>query len=521
MSAGINVAEAEEKPQSPPSKPSAARQRAVLATMSGCAALVFGLGASINLAVGRISTSVLHPSATEVLWIIDSYLVAFGCLLIPSGALGDRYGRKAMMLLGLAVLAVGSALSAVAPSVLILLLGRAAAGAGAALILPNSLALLVGSFPVSRHGYAIAVWTAMAGIGGAVGNLLGGLILQFFDWQALFTIAVPLAVIGLMLTAWATPKLSTHDNPLNIGGAFILVVGIFALLFGIIEGPELGWTSSTVLGAFVTAALVFLAFVLHQLRQKYPLLDPRIFRSRVLCAGVLGIVLSFVAMYSLFYLNGQYLMNAHGYSPVLAGFSILPMPLALFYASRQSVRLGERYGSRRTLGWGMAILGTGLALLSFCTPDTAYLYYGLAIGVIGIGSGLSNPLLSTAIISSLPSHQTGVGSGINSFTREIGGALGVALFGTILNGAYAARLPQEVIELTTGQNAAAHKSLEATLAIIKHAGSVNPALVHAAQVAFTDAMAFALRVVLAITALATILVVGWYGSKSTTEPENK
>jgi len=486
-----------------------ARRQAILAIVSGCVVLVFGLGASVNLAVGRLATSVLHPTPAQVLWIVDTYLVVFGCLLIPAGALGDRYGHKRMLSAGLLILAAGSIASALAPTVLLLLAGRTLAGAGAALILPNSLSLLIDVFPPEERPNAIAVWTGMTALGGALGNVGGGLVLQFYDWQMLFAIAAPLAIIALPMVARMAPNTVGSRTPLDILGVCILVPGIFALLYGIIEGSEHGWTSGKVLGSFAGAGAIFACFVLHGLRREPPLINPRLFRLPGLSAGSSGVVLSFVGMYSVFYLNGQYLMSAKGYSPLIAGLSVMPMAIALFVVSPRSVTLARRYGTRRTLMAGMFTLSAGLALLACCTRLTPYPMYGAILVLIGVGSALSNPLLSIAIIASLPSNQTGVGTGINSFTREIGGAFGVALFGSLLNAAYVQRLPELVGPQVGSGIGPAGRAIGSTLAALRQHAAQAPQLEALAKDSFTDAMGFALLVVAALLLLGSIPVILW------------
>jgi EmrB/QacA subfamily drug resistance transporter len=497
-----------------------ARRQALLAIVSGCVVLVFGLGASVNLAVGRLAISALRPTPAQVLWIVDTYLVAFGCLLIPAGALGDRYGHKRMLSAGLLILAAGSIASALAPTVLLLLAGRALAGAGAALILPNSLSLLVDAFPPEARPQAIAVWTGMTGLGGALGNVGGGLVLQYYDWQMLFAIAAPLAVIAWLMVACAAPNRAGGQTPLDMLGVGILVPGVFALLYGIIEGPEHGWTSETVLGSFAAAAVIFTWFVRHGLRREHPLIDPRLLRLPGLGAGSCGVVLSFVGMYSVFYLNGQYMMSAKGYSPLIAGLCVMPMAVALFVVSPRSVTLARRHGPRKTLMAGLFSLAAGLALLACCTRSTPYPVYGAILLLIGLGSALSNPLLSMAIIASLPPGQAGIGTGINSFTREIGGALGVALFGSLLNAAYAQRLPPPVRLLVGPADGPAGRAIGSTLAAIhQHAGAQAARLEALAQDAFTDAMGLALLVVVALLLLGSIPVALWI-REGITAPES-
>ncbi|MGN9757742.1 MFS transporter [Streptomyces sp. SD31] len=501
-------------PSAGPARRTAARggarsgSRTATAALGMCVMLVFGLGAGVNLAVGRLATSTLHPTPTQVLWIVDSYLIVFGCLLIPSGALGDRYGRKGALLVGLALMIVGSLGSAVSPTVPLLLAARAVTGAGAALILPNSLPLMISCYPADKRGHAVAQWTALSGGGGVAGNVVGGAVLQFFDWQALFAVAAPLAALGLVAAARSLPRVERHHHTVDTGGVLLLVALVFCVLFGIIEGSELGWTSPAVLLAFATGALFLAAFCRYELRREEPLLDPRLFLRPGMRAGALGIVVSFVAMYSVFYLNGQYLMNVKDYPAVLAGLGTAPLAVVIFLVSPRAARLADRYGSRPVVACGLLLVVAGLGLFSLCGPGTAYLLYAGCIVVVGIGSGLSNPPLSNALVTSVPAHRAGVGSGVNSFSREIGGALGFAVFGTLLNARFTDALPAESRHLKDGS--AGGQALGTALRGAQDLGS-DTAVRLAAQVreAFTTGMAESLRVIGIAVLMAALLVITW------------
>ncbi|CAM3733650.1 MFS transporter [Nocardiopsis rhodophaea] len=484
------------------------KPRAAAIAVGICVMLVFGLGASVNLAVGRLATSALHPTATQVLWIVDSYLIVFGCLLVPSGAVGDRFGRKGVVLVGLTVMITGSVASAVSPDVAPLLVARALTGAGAALVLPNSLPLFISCHPPEKRGHAVAVWTAFSGGGGVAGNIVGGAVLQFFDWQALFAVAAPIAVLGLLAAAKFLPRVERHQHRLDTVGVLLLALAVFSVMFGIIEGPELGWASFPVLSAFAAGVLLLLLFCLYGVRRERPLVDPRAFRRSGLRAGTLGIIASFIAMYSVFYLNGQYLMNVKDYPAVLAGLGTAPLAVVIFLVSPRAAHLANRYGPRPVVACGLLMVGMGLGLFSLCGPGTPYFLYAGCLAVVGIGSGLSNPPLSNAIVTSLPASQGGVGSGINSFSREVGGALGFAIFGTLLTARFRHALPDGLRHLhgdsSEGQTLGLlldHIENTATAAAVQ--------LAEQAREAFTVAMADSLRVVAVLLLLAAIPVVTW------------
>lgn len=270
---------------------------------------------------------------------------------------------------------------------------------------------------------------------------------------------------------------------------------MFSLLFGIIEGPSHGWTSALVLGSFAAAALLLAAFAAHALRVDHPLLDPRVFGITQLRTGTIGIAAVFFGLFALFFVNAQYLQYAEGYSPLITGLAILPLPLGMIIVSRRSVAFANRVGTRTVVTTGLILIAAGLAALSFVTATTPYLPYSLALLAISTGMGLSVPSLSTGILTSLPAGRAGMGAGLNSAAREIGAALGVAVVGTILTSRFATSLPSSLQEHADS----ASQTLRAAeqLGPDVHAQAIN---------AFTDAMATGYRVVAAIVLTATIAV---------------
>ncbi|QKV97385.1 MFS transporter [Streptomyces sp. NA02950] len=467
--------------------------------MSACVILTIALVAAINLAIPQLNDGSLHPSSTQLLWIVDAYVIVFACLLIPAGALGDRYGRKGALLSGLAVFTVGCLGSALAPDAAILIGARAVTGAGAALIMPATLSLALQTAPPERRPHTIAVWTAATGAAGMVGNLGGGLALQYLPWQGLFWCVAPIALALLALTARYAPRGERHSADSDAVGTVLLVLGFVALLFGVIEGPERGWTSATVLGAFAAAAVVLTGFVVYALRAAHPLIDPRVFALPRLRAGVLGVTLTFFGLFALFFVNAQYLQYAKGYSPALTGLAIGPLAIGMLVVSRRSIPLGQRVGARRVITVGLVVLAAGLALLSFADARTPYPLYAAVLLVMATGMGLSMPMLSASILGALPHSRAGLGSGLGSAAREIGSALGVAVMGTVLTGRFTDRVP----DAPGGHAGSAGEAMSAARALgtAEHTRVVT---------AFTDAMAVGFRVIAAVVAVLAVVVVVWF-----------
>ncbi|MFB7715809.1 MFS transporter [Nocardia sp. NPDC056100] len=419
-------------------------QRGLLALMCACVVLVVGMVAAINLAVPMLAASGMHPSASALVWIVDTYVIFFACLVIPGGAAGDRFGRKGVLLTGLGLFAVGALLSAVAPNIVLLLVGRAITGVGAAAVLPNTLAILLHAVRIERKGATIATWASMTGIGGVVGNVGGGAILSGGSWRWLFTAAVPIAVLLAALAARMVPVSERHDRRLDWLGTVLLVAASVALLLGIVQGPESGWGSPLVIAGFACAAALFALWTLVELKVEHPLLDPRLFRLPALRSASLGMTAVFFGMFALFYVNASFLQYAKGFGVFRTGLGIIPLTIPIILGARHVGRVTQRIGMNATVTLAFAFVGGGLLGLSTSGEHTAYLEYAAWLIVTGIGVTLALPTLSGAIAGALPPAQAGVGAGLQATTREFGSALGVAVIGTILTGRFAAALPGDI-----------------------------------------------------------------------------
>ncbi|MBT2415533.1 MFS transporter [Streptomyces sp. ISL-12] len=452
--------------------PSAGRQRAVQAAVCTATVLVVGFVASINLAVPMLARSGLHPGPAQLLWIVDAYVVFFACLVIPAGAIGDRFGRKGALMAGLAVFAAGAALSAVAPDAAVLLVGRGITGVGAALVLPNGLAVLVHATEPERRRRALTTWAAMSGIGGVIGNVGGGAILSAGSWHLLFALVAPAAVLLLGWIAAVAPRSSRTARPIDVWGALLLTAASVALVLGIIDGPERGWGSPFVCAAFVLAAALWAAWVIVGLRTRDPLLDPRLFKLPALTAGCVGMLVAFFGNFGLFYVNASLLQYVHGFSVFVAGLGILPMIVPLLILPRFVPRLVNRFGIPRVLAPAFVVFSAGLFGLSLVT-DGSYVAYAVCLFVIGVGMAPALPALTVEITGALPQHQAGVGGGLQSATRELGSALGVAVVGTIVTQTFD----------VPGAGGTAHTVSAALAADPAHHAAVIDAYAHATSLA--------------------------------------
>ncbi|HTR71777.1 MAG TPA: MFS transporter [Mycobacteriales bacterium] len=468
------------------------RESWVLSAMCLCTVLVVGFVASINLAVPKLAASSLHPSGAGMLWIVDAYVVVFAGLVILGGAIGDRYGRKGLLLVGLAIFATGAAISAAAPDVAVMVAGRALTGVGAAAVLPNSLAVILHTSAADRRPAAIAAWASMTGIGGVVGNLGGGLALTAGSWRWLFVVAAACALGCLALSAVVTPVTARHDRHLDPIAAGLLTGGSLALLVGIIEGPQRGWTSLVVIAGFIAAVVLLGAWCGYELRQSDPLLDPRVFVVPRVGSASVGMFIVFFGMFALFYLNASFLQYDHGFGLVRTGLAVLPLTAPMILGARRVPAIQQRIGLPPTIGGSFALVGGGLLGLATAARGGSYLGYAAWLVVLGLGIMLALPTLTSVIATSLPPDRAGVSSGLQATTRELGSALGVAVVGSVLNARFAAAVHSDGIR-SVGQ------ALAATTTAVARRHVVN---VYAASVAG------ALAVVGVIVLCAGVLVTG-------------
>ena len=409
---------------------------------------------SINVAVPTL-VSGLHASAGELQWIVDAYSLVFAGLLLTGGSLGDRYGRKAALNAGLVIFGVASALAAMCHSATQLIAARAVMGMGAALVMPATLSILAHVFPPKERARAVALWAGCAGAGGAGGSVVSGWLLQHFWWGSIFLSNVVVVVVALVAGHFVIPRSARDERtPLDPLGALLSTCGLGVLIYAIIQAPDTGWGSAASAAAFTVAAALLLAFCFFEWRNDTPMLDLRFFKNPRFAAATTTITLIFFAMYGTNFILTQYLQLVLGYTPLQAGLRILPIPVVFMATAPCSARLVERYGQRVVVVGGLVVLAVGLAMLSQSGLEADYPYLFLGLSVTALGMGLTTAPSTGAIMESLPLGKAGVGSAVNDTTRELGGALGVAVLGSLLASNFRGRLAPAVHALPAASRAA-------------------------------------------------------------------
>ncbi len=440
--------------ESPPAAPS--NPTLTIATMCLSVVLVIAGVAGLTVAIPTISQE-LQASQSELQWIIDSYAIALAALLLPAGALGDMFGRKKLMMIGWAILIVSSLATALSNDIWTIVALRGISGAGAAMIFPGTLSTITNVIPAEKKTQAIAAWTVSASIGGTIGSVGAGALIEAFWFGSIFVgTAVLAAVIAAMTLAFVPETSDPSESNLDPIGSVASLIGIGALTLGIIEGPLKGWTDPLVLGGLVVGAVGIIAFVVWELRTDKPLLDVRLFKLAGFSTGSISIFLQFVAAFGFFFTASQFLAFVFDYSPLLIGLGLLPIGVTIPLASGLAPKLIGTFGRGPVGGAGLGILAAGAAMFSVVGVDSSYWLFAVAVLVFGFGFGLAAPPATEAIVEALPANKQGVASAINDVTRELGGALGIAVVGSFLTAGYRSSvessdaLPAELVEPISG-----------------------------------------------------------------------
>ncbi len=473
---------------------SARRRRAVLAVMCLGLMMVVAAVASLNVALPDLARAT-GATQTQLQWIVDAYALVFAALLLPAGALGDRYGRKGILLIGLAVFGGASAPAMFVnePSTLIAL--RAVIGLGAALVMPTTLSIITNVFPAEERGRAVGIWAGVAAGGAVLGLLISGALLRWFSWPSVFATNVVLAALAVILVLPIVPTSKSSRPPrLDPVAALLSSLGLFALVFSIIEAPLRGWLDGLTIAGFVAGGLLLVAFVLFELRRDEPMLDPRLFARRGFGVGSLSLTLQFFAQFGFLFIALQYLQFVLEYSPLQAGLAILPMAAMAMAIAPHSPKIAHRLGVRPVGSVGLASMGAGFFVFSTLDADSTYWRFAAGAVLTGIGLALATAPATTAIVSSLPARQQGIASAVNDLSREVGGAFGIAVLGSVLNSGYRSEISAFADRLPHRAAGPVKDSIAAAIQLAPQAGRHGATLVSHAQDAFVHGLSNALVV---------------------------
>lgn len=452
--------------------------------------LVIGLDNTIlNVALPTLVRD-LGATASQLQWIVDSYILVFAGLLLTAGSVGDRYGRKKALVAGLVAFGTFSALSSMAGSANQLILTRALMGASGAFLLPTTLSVITNIFPDHERGRAIGVWSAAFGIAVPIGPIIGGWLLEHFSWGSIFLVNVPVVIVAVIAILFLVPESRDMTaRPLDPIGAVLSIAGLGGLLYAIIEAPNRGWTDSGTLLWFAGSAAVLAAFVLWERRTTYPMFDIGLFKNPRFSAASISVTLVFFGLNGTLFFLTQYLQFVLNYSTLKAGLAVIPVAFAIAITAPSSARLAELIGTKLVVTLGMLIVAGGMGLLATVTTTSGYPIVGATIFVIGLGMGLTMTPATDSIMGSVPKDHAGVGSAVNDTTRQVGGALGVAILGSYLATAYSSSMSSAVQGLPPALAEQVRNSIGPALAVAQQTGGVaGQALAETAKTAFVDGM---------------------------------
>lgn len=480
-----------------PKNASTVRAGAVTAVVCLALAAVVAAMSSLNVALPGIARAT-HASQTQLAWVIDAYSLVFASLLLPAGAIGDRYGRRRALIAGLLIFGAGSAVAMTANSATELIGLRAVLGLGAALVMPATLSTITGTFPGEQRTKAVSVWAAVAGGSAVLGLLTSGILLEAWSWQSVFGLNVVLSCGAIVGTIRFVPESADPKTPrVDLIGAILAVLGIVALVYSIIEAPSQGWASVRTVVGLAGGAVILIGFVAWEWNRRAPLLDPRIFARGRLAAGSLSIFVQFFALFGFIFIVLQYLQLIQGDSGLLSAVSMLPMAAAMMPCARLAPALVARLSPRTVCTAGLTSIAAALVILSRLTQDSGYWLLAIGLVILGAGMGLAMTPATSGITGALPAAKQGVGSALNDLSRETGGAVGIAVLASVLTATYQSHL--NLAHLPAAQAGLARSSVAAAT---RMGGTVA---VHA-QAAFADGMQLALLITAGIVAAAAVAV---------------
>lgn len=480
----------------------------LLAVACADVSIVISSMVALNAALPDIAMQT-SATQTQLTWVIDGYTLVLACLLLPAGAIGDRYGRRGALLIGLAIFTLASAAPLILDSPVQLIAARAAAGAGAAFIMPATLSLLTAAYPKAERSKAVGIWAGVVGSGAIVGFLVTGGLLHFWAWQSIFVVFTAAGLALLMLTGTVPSSRDENAAPLDWRGAVLIGAAVAAFVFGVVGAPERGWSHPMVWGAMAGGIALAAAFTRVQLRREHPLLDVRLFGRPDFATGAIGMTFLFFANFGFFFVSMQYIQLVMGYSPIQTAFALCPLALPVLALGATTHLYLPRLGLRITVFFGLVLISTGLLCMRSLELDSSYLAFAWPLLIMSTGIGFCTAPATSAIMGAVPDEKQGVASAVNDTTREVGAALGIAVSGSILAAQYQDLLAPRIANIPADLHEPALHSLAEALAVSERLGAQAGGLPELARQAFLEATNSALLVMATVIAVAAVFVWVW------------
>jgi EmrB/QacA subfamily drug resistance transporter len=475
----------------------------------------------LNVALRTLADPVrgLGTTQSQLEWAINAYTLVFAGLLFSFGVLGDRFGRKAFLLIGLGLFGLSSIASAYAQDPSQLIAARALMGIGGAAIMPVTLSIISNVFDPRERGRAIGIWAGAVGLGVAIGPIVGGTLLEHFWWGSVFLINVPVVLLGLVLVGVLVPE-SRDPKPgrIDVVGVLLSVAGLVALVYGIIDGGEHGFGRPLVWAAIIGGVAILAAFVAYERRIEFPSLDVRLFGNPRFSAAAAVVGLVFFAGLGVFFFTSFYVQLVRGYSPLRTGLLMLPFAAAQLIFAPLSAALVKRYGAKAVSAVGMGLNVVALGGYLFVGVSTPMWVVGALFFVQGVGMANVMPPATESIMSTLPREKAGVGSAVSNTVRQVAGALGIAVLGSILSGVYRSHVETATAALPASARSAANESIAGAHGVADRIGAAGGSVISGADHAFVTAMHTTAVVAAAVALIGVIVSLGWIPGKRAAAP---
>ena len=464
---------------------------------------------SLNMALPQMAAD-LSLTQLELTWIVNIYTLVFASLLFIAGAVGDRYGRKIALQIGMAIFTAGSLYAGfLAQTGVELLIARAVMGIGGAFVMPTTLSIINNTFPKNERARAVAIWSAVAGIGMMIGSVISGVLLEHFTWHSLFYFSGTIAVIGLVANHFLVRESKDEEeSPVDWLGGVLSSLAIFGIVYGVTEAPSVGVTDPLVAAGLTSGAVALIAFILWERHTKSPMLDMNLFKNRGFAISSLTLTLVFLAMAGVFFSMSQLMQLVMGYSPLESSLLTIPLMLPMMFISPLIPNIVKKIGARFTISAGLAITAIAFVVMTTWTSDLTYWHLFGTLIVMFFGITLAMTPSTNILMASVPRNRSGMGSAMNDTTRELGGALGVAVLGAILSATYTKEISSVTDKFAEPVKVGLESSLAVALQVAENLGPATESVVKAAESAFVSGMAHAAMVAAGIifAAAATALV---------------
>jgi EmrB/QacA subfamily drug resistance transporter len=471
-------------------------------------ALVIGSMAALYTSLSDIATAT-GATQSQLTWVVDGYTLAVACLVLPAGAVGDRYGRRGVLIAGLVVFSAASALPLLTSDPVWLIAARAVSGIGAAFVMPSTLSILTAEFPEQRRGRAVGIWAGVAGSGAILGVLCSGLLLERWSWESVF-VGLTVAGVVLLMAALTLPESREFTHPpIDYVGSVVIVAAIGLLVVAVTEAPQLGWADPVVIALFAGGAASAVAFVVVELRRHHPLLDLRLFTDRGFGAGIFSIVLQFLVLFGVFLLLVQYLQLVAGYGPLPSALALAPTVVPIVAISLPAPWLAQRWGLRLLTVSGLLAIAAGLFLVSRLDAAAGYNEILWPLLILGSGLGLCTAPATAAVVAATPVEKHGVAAAVNDAAREVGAAVGIAIAGSVLAAGYTSRIAPALPAWPEPAREPISDSLASALEVADASGSVGSQLADVATSAFVHGYSNGAVVLLIITVVGALVLAVW------------